>query len=69
VAVEPSVQGQGIGSAMLTAFCAHMDAYAALSYLETDRPENLNFYRKFGFVVIAEAEIMGVPNWFMSRSG
>jgi GNAT superfamily N-acetyltransferase len=69
LAVDPSVQGQGIGSAMLTAFCAHMDAYGAFSYLETDRPENVNFYQKFGFVVMAEAEIMGVPNWFMSRSG
>jgi len=54
---------------MLTAYCAHMDAYGAFSYLETDRPENVSFYQKFGFVVMAEAEIMGVPNWFMSRSG
>ncbi len=69
VAVDPCVQGQGIGSSMLTAFCAHMDAYGACSYLETDRRENLHFYRKFGFVVVAEGEVMGVPNWFMSRPG
>jgi ribosomal protein S18 acetylase RimI-like enzyme len=69
VAVDPCFQGQGIGSAMLTAFCTHMDAYGAFSYLETDRSENVHFYQKFGFVVVAEAEVMGVPNWFMSRSG
>ena len=27
VAIEPCVQRQGIGSALLTAFCVHMDAY------------------------------------------
>jgi ribosomal protein S18 acetylase RimI-like enzyme len=69
VAVDPCVQGQGIGSAMLTAFCAHMDAYSAFSYLETDRSENVRFYKTFGFVVVAEAAVMGVPNWFMSRPG
>jgi hypothetical protein len=54
---------------MVTAFCAHMDAYGAFSYLETDRPENVRFYRKFGFIVAAESAVMGVPNWFMSRPG
>jgi ribosomal protein S18 acetylase RimI-like enzyme len=67
VAIEPCVQRQGIGSALLTAFCVHMDAYGAVAYLETDRPANVHFYQKFGFAVVAEADVMGVPNWFMSR--
>jgi ribosomal protein S18 acetylase RimI-like enzyme len=69
VAVDSSFQGQGIGSAMLRAFCAHMDAYGALSYLETDRAENVRFYKKFGFAVVDEAAVIGVPTWFMSRPG
>jgi len=69
VAIEPSVQRQGIGSALLTAFCVHMDAYGAVAYLETDRRANVHFYQKFGFAVVAEADVMGVPNWFMSRPG
>jgi ribosomal protein S18 acetylase RimI-like enzyme len=69
VAVDPSFQGQGVGSAMLTAFCAHMDAYGSVSYLETDRAENVRFYKKFGFTVVGEAAVIGVPNWFMSRPG
>jgi ribosomal protein S18 acetylase RimI-like enzyme len=69
VAIEPCVQRQGIGSALLTAFCAHMDAYGAVAYLETDRQANVHFYQKFGFAVVAEADVMGVPNWFMSRPG
>ena len=69
MAIEPSVQHRGIGSALLTAFCVHMDAYGAVAYLETDRRANVHFYQKFGFTVVAEADVMGVPNWFMSRPG
>jgi|SRR5215468_4022185 len=68
VAVDSYVQGQGIGRAMLSEFCARADRSGGLSYLETDKPENVRFYQKFGFTVIAEAEILHVPNWFMSRS-
>jgi hypothetical protein len=45
-----------------------MDDDRALSYLETDKSENVRFYEKFGFTVNAEAKILGIPNWFMSRS-
>jgi hypothetical protein len=38
-----------------------------VSYLETDKYENVCFYRKFGFDIIAEAEVLEVPTWFMSR--
>jgi len=69
VATDSLLQGQGIGSAMLADFCARMDGCGALSYLETDKSENVRFYQKFGFAVIAESEILGVPNWFMSRPG
>jgi hypothetical protein len=54
---------------MLTAFCAHMDAYGACSYLETDRRENVRFYQRFHFEVVGETEALGVPNWFMLRRG
>jgi ribosomal protein S18 acetylase RimI-like enzyme len=67
VAVEPVLQGQGIGSAMLGDFSTRMDDGCALSYLETDKSENVLFYQRFGFTVVAEAEVLGVPNWFMSR--
>jgi ribosomal protein S18 acetylase RimI-like enzyme len=67
VAVDAHLQGQGIGRAMLDAFCARMDECRTLSYLETDKSENVGFYQKFGFAVVGEAEVLGVPNWFMSR--
>ena len=67
VAVDPPFQGQGIGSSMLSAFCACMDEYGAVSYLETDKSENVRFYRRFGFELATQAEVLGIPNWFMSR--
>jgi hypothetical protein len=67
VAVDSHIQGQGVGCKMLAAFCAHMNYWSAPSYLETDKSENVRFYQKFGFTLVAEAEVLGVPNWFMSR--
>src|SRR5260370_21636304 len=69
VAVDPQLQGRGVGTAVLTAFCSRMDDLSMLSYLETDKYENVRFYRKLGFDVVAAAEVLGVPNWFMSRPG
>jgi GNAT superfamily N-acetyltransferase len=67
VAVEPFLQGQGIGSAMLNAFCVVVDGTGAHAYLETDKRENVRLYQRFGFTVVESAEVLGVPNWFMSR--
>jgi len=54
-------QGEGIGGAMLSTFCERMDQEHALSYLETDKLENVSFYEKFGFGVIEEAHVLGHP--------
>ena len=52
---------------MLGTFCARMDGQKALAYLETDKPENVHFYEKFGFVTTDKALVLGMPNWFMQR--
>ena len=67
VAVDSHLQGRGLGSSLLAAFCGRMDDCHALSYLETDTPENVRFYERFGFRVVADAKVLDVPNWFMSR--
>ena len=67
LAVDSHLQRQGIGRAMLADFCARVDEHRALSYLETDKIENVGFYEIFGFTVTAKAEVLGMPNWFMSR--
>lgn len=66
VAVEPELQGRGIGGSMMERFVEVVDGDAA--YLETDKPENVRFYERFGFEVVDEAEVLGVPNWFMWRA-
>lgn len=68
VAVEPALQMQGIGSAMLRAFCSVIDCLHAPAYLETDKPQNVHFYERYGFRTIDSAEMLGVRNWFMSRA-
>ena len=66
-AVDVQLQRQGIGSVMLGFFCARMDGQKALAYLETDKPENVRLYEKFGFVTTNEALVLGTRNWFMLR--
>ncbi|GAB3913739.1 hypothetical protein GCM10028803_58290 [Larkinella knui] len=67
LAVDPQHQGKGIGKAMLRHFCHYADQLPATAYLETDKKENVPLYERFGFRVVAEDTLFGVPNWFMVR--
>ena len=67
VAVDAHLQGMGVGSKLMQAFCAQMDVAGEYVYLETDKQINVRFYERFGFGVISEDEVLGTPNWFMLR--
>ena len=67
LAVDAHLQGEGVGSRMMQVFCAKMDAAGEDAYLETDKPINVRFYERFGFEVVGEEDVLGVPNWFMRR--
>ena len=67
LAVDAHLQGQGIGSLIMREHCRRLDAAHEVGYLETDKRENVRFYERFGFEVIAEEPVIGVPNWFMRR--
>ncbi len=67
LAVIPEMQGQGIGSQLLQRFCALVDKTGKPAYLETDRPENVRLYQRFGFSVVHEVTPLGVPCYFMWR--
>ncbi len=67
VGVERDLQGKGTGSALLKVFCDRMDTAGGLAYLETDKSENVRFYERFGFEVVAQDDVVGVRNWFMAR--
>ena len=67
VAVDRHLQRQGIGSVLLAEHARRLDAANAFGFLETDKPENVRFYERHGYVVVGEADVIGVPNWFMER--
>jgi GNAT superfamily N-acetyltransferase len=68
VGVEPALQGRGIGGKLMEAVLRQVDAAGEPAYLETDTPDNVAFYQRRGFAVIAEQEALGVGNWYMERS-
>lgn len=56
LAVDPDLQGRGIGSDLLTARLAAATDAGQQVALSTSNPKNLAFYRRFRFELIA-----GVP--------
>ena len=68
VGVLPDRQGGGVGSALMEAFVARVDDDGSAAYLETDKPENVGFYERFGFETTGEDQVHGVDNWFMWRA-
>ena len=67
IGVIPEVQGQRVGSRLMTTYCEALAATGEAGYLETDRPENVAFYRRFGFETTQEVPVIGVTNYFMFR--
>ncbi len=67
IGVTPDLQGQGIGSQMMEYYCNHVDKLGMAAYHETDRPQNVKFYERFGFKVVGEESINGVTNWYLWR--
>jgi ribosomal protein S18 acetylase RimI-like enzyme len=67
VAVDRHLQGQGFGSAMLAVHAADLDREGLMGWLETDKAENVRLYERFGYVVVEQTDVLGVPNWFMRR--
>lgn len=68
IGVSPEAQGQWIGRRLMDAYCNELDRTGEAGYLETDRPENVTFYRQFGFEVTDEISVLGVPNHLMWRN-
>jgi GNAT superfamily N-acetyltransferase len=67
VAVEPLLQGRGVGSLVMQRFCDRMDDEGELAWLETEKPENVVFYRRLGFDVVSESDVHTLHTWFMRR--
>jgi ribosomal protein S18 acetylase RimI-like enzyme len=67
IGVSPDAQGRGIGGRLMERYCEELDRANRAGYLETDRPEKVRFYERFGFQVQAEIEVLKVPNFLMAR--
>jgi ribosomal protein S18 acetylase RimI-like enzyme len=67
VGVEPGLQGRGVGAEVMRLLCDAMDADGEIAFLETEKPENVVFYRRLGFEVTSESELSGLHTWFMRR--
>lgn len=69
VGVDPELQGQGVGSAIVREGLALADRESKPCYLETSERRNLAFYERVGFVVLEEATLgKGGPKaWAMRR--
>ena len=69
VGVDPELQGQGVGSALIREGLASADRESRPCYLDTSERRNLAFYERLGFVVLEEATLGkgGPPAWAMRR--
>lgn len=67
IAVDRHLRGRGMGGLLLLRHIGRLDSVGAVGYLETDRPEAVGFYRRFGYVVVGETVALDVRTWFMRR--
>ena len=67
IGVIPEAQGRRIGFRLMTRYCEALTKSAESGYLETNRPETVAFYRRFGFETRDEILVLGVRNYLMWR--
>jgi ribosomal protein S18 acetylase RimI-like enzyme len=65
--VAPEAQGRHVGQRLMEYYCDQLDTSRRSGYLETDRSENITFYRRFGFEIVEQGSVLGIPNYFMCR--
>ena len=66
--VDPGHQRRGLGSALLRPVLDRCDRDLDAAYLETQKPDNLVYYERFGFRVIDEIRVADSPTvWLMWR--
>ncbi len=67
IAVEPKLQGRGIGATLLRYLTELADKEGVLIYLGTTDPSKVPLYEKHGFRTTAKSAQSGVPNCHMQR--
>jgi len=66
---DPSAQRAGVGAALQGGVLERADLEGMPAYLETQNPDNLPYYRRFGYEVVDELRPVphGPPLWTMRR--
>jgi ribosomal protein S18 acetylase RimI-like enzyme len=59
--VDPALQGQGVGSVLMTRCLAIVDEDHLPAYLESPNPRNISFYERHGFEVVARTHAGDAP--------
>jgi GNAT superfamily N-acetyltransferase len=68
LAVSPALQRGGRGRALLGDVLRWADELGVPAYLDTANPDNLPYYRSFGFALTGEARLpRGAPLWYLLR--
>ena len=67
---EPALQGRGLGRALVEQGVRRAEEGGNPVHLDTDLPENVAWYRRFGFEVSDEVRVMpgAPPSWGMRTS-
>jgi GNAT superfamily N-acetyltransferase len=66
--IDPKWQGRGLGGLLLRVKLEQCDAMLMPVYLETQKPENVPYYERFGFLVTEVIELPATPPiWLMWR--
>lgn len=68
LAVEPTRQRQGVGTALMQEFCRRVDVAREVAAADTDRKSAVPFLGRFGFKELSSAAIAGVSYAFLVRS-
>lgn len=68
-AIDPDLQGQGRGGALLREGLARVDADGLPCFLDTNNEANLSLYERFGFTTVAQVQVGedGPQGWGMRR--
>ena len=69
LAVDPRSQRKGAGRALLGHVLSEADEREVPVYLDTAKPENLPYYRSFGFELTGEGDLpRGATIWYLLRA-
>jgi GNAT superfamily N-acetyltransferase len=68
LATDPAAQGRGLGTSLLGPVLDRCDSEGIPAYTETQKHENVSWYRRSGFVVIDEIRLDQTPTiWRLWR--